>query len=166
VCQLCAQKSKKCIRPVGHACDLCWKQKKSCSNGTSFTYYYSSGILFYLGHSHTHDVIIKEELKSLVQSATRKRKACPSVDTTHLWTADQVEDDASTSTQSLRKHPKTASTLPNVHFEGVVLQTMPPPPCWSTCVAKTSTKKDLYKQVSQHLIALGKAFEEMSELQD
>jgi len=34
LCQLCAQKQEvACTGPSGHACNVCWKQKKSCENG-------------------------------------------------------------------------------------------------------------------------------------
>ncbi|KAI0245017.1 hypothetical protein BJV78DRAFT_1159259 [Lactifluus subvellereus] len=147
-CQLCSQKSGKCVGPVGLACDTCWRQKKSCTNG----------------HNRAHKVVIKEEPRSPAQSAPCKRKACPSIDPP-LWTANQLKDDVSTSTQSLGKHPRMSASAPSTtQFDGVVITK---PPRRSMHVAKTGSKKDIvevYRSISKAHATLLKSYEDLAEM--
>ncbi|KAI0244902.1 hypothetical protein BJV78DRAFT_1290497, partial [Lactifluus subvellereus] len=150
-CQLCMQKNAKCVGPAGQACDLCWKQKKSCSNG----------------RHRGQEVVVKEEPKSPAPPAPRKRKACPSTDATTAWTVEKPDDDASTSTQSLGKRPRTdASTTSSVRFEGVVIPTLKPPHR-STRVAKVNPKKELdsvLQRFSQELATASRTAKEVADL--
>ncbi|KAI0245314.1 hypothetical protein BJV78DRAFT_1288241 [Lactifluus subvellereus] len=129
-CQLCSQKSGKCVGPVGLACDTCWRQKKSCTNG---------------GAKVTGSIV------------PRKRKARLSIDPP-LWTADQLEDDVSMSTQSLGKHPRTSASAPSTtQFDGVVITKLPRR---SARVAKTGSKKDIvevYRSISKAHATLSKS---------
>ncbi|KAI0244938.1 hypothetical protein BJV78DRAFT_1290193 [Lactifluus subvellereus] len=113
------------------------------------------------------EVVVKEEPKSPAPPAPRKRKARPSTDATTAWTVEKPDDDASTSTQSLGKWPRTdASTTSSVRFEGIVIPTLKPPRR-STRVTKANPKKELdsaLRRFSQELATASRTAEEVADL--
>ncbi|KAI0245915.1 hypothetical protein BJV78DRAFT_1158275 [Lactifluus subvellereus] len=147
-CQLCIKTGMKCFGPIGLACDLCCRQKKSCSNGRPCA----------------HEVAVKEEPKSPTQPLPRKCKARFSGDTT-LLTLDELNKDANASVQSLGKRPRMSASMPsNPKFDGVVIQK---PMRRSTRVAKTSSsKRQIYKCMAQEHATLVKSYDELAELTD
>jgi hypothetical protein len=104
---------------------------------------------------------------SPAQSMTRKRKAHPSLNTSLLWTTDPIDNDASTSTQSIGKYPKTSMiTGGSVQFDGVMVEKPPLAPCQSTHITKGGLKKDLrelYQRLAQLQIAIAKVYKEIAE---
>ncbi|KAI0251377.1 hypothetical protein BJV78DRAFT_1154379 [Lactifluus subvellereus] len=121
-CQLCEPRRVACVGPVGLACDLCWRQHKSCSNG----------------RHRDPDASTKEMPVSVAQSASRKRKARPSVDAHIARTISRSDNEAGPSTRSRGKRARTsASTSSNRAFEGVVI---PTPRRRTSRVVKKSSK--------------------------
>ncbi|KAI0245103.1 hypothetical protein BJV78DRAFT_1159118 [Lactifluus subvellereus] len=107
-CQLCEPRRVACVGPVGLACDLCWRQHKSCSNG----------------RHRDPDASTKEMPVSVAQSASRKCKARPSVDAHIARTISRSDNEAGPSTRSRGKRARTsASTSSNRAFEGVIIPT-------------------------------------------
>jgi hypothetical protein len=107
-------------------------------------------------------VAVKEEPKS-PQPLPKKRKARPSSDTT-IWTLDELDEDAGASVQTLGKRPRMSASVPSNHrFDGVVITK---PTRRSARVAKTSSKKQIYKRMAQELAALMRSYDELAELTD
>jgi hypothetical protein len=116
-----------------------------------------------LGRPRAHEVAVKEEPKSPTQPLPKKRKARFSSDTT-TWTLDEIDEDAGTSVQTLGKRPRTSASTPsNPKFDGVIIAK---PTRRSARVAKTTSKRQIYKRMAQEHAALTRSYDELAELTD
>jgi hypothetical protein len=98
---------------------------------------------------------------SVAQSASRKRKARPSVDAHIARTISRSDNEAGPSTRSRGKRARTsASTSSNRAFEGVII---PTPRRRTSRVVKKSSKTDLrdvYRRLGDEHSALARTYKE------
>ncbi|KIM78016.1 hypothetical protein PILCRDRAFT_11473 [Piloderma croceum F 1598] len=150
LCENCARTTELiCSGPVGQVCDMCWRQKKSCSNG---------------GQRRPCQMVIKEELKSPGRAATRKCKVYSTTDANPISTIKPVEDADTDVAQPTGKRAKTASiSSSRVRFDGVAIVK---PMRKSARTTKTTSKKELFARLCQEYATIAKMYKELSETWD
>ncbi|KIM74287.1 hypothetical protein PILCRDRAFT_14549 [Piloderma croceum F 1598] len=150
LCENCARTTELiCSSPVGQACNMCWRQKKSCSNGSQ---------------RQPCQMIIKEEQKSPGRAATQKHKVYSTTDANPIGTLKPIEDADADTAQPTGKCAKTASfSLSHVHFNGVAIAE---PMRKSARTTKTNSKKELFVCLSQEYATIAKMYEELSKTWD
>ncbi|KIM76992.1 hypothetical protein PILCRDRAFT_12357 [Piloderma croceum F 1598] len=152
LCTACEKNNEAtCTGPVGYSCNVCWKMKKSCSNG---------------GRHHTR---VKEE----PASPPKKRKIYSMSGSDSIGTIDPF-DEADIPKGGSAKRQKTSTTC--VRFDGVAASssTRPPPrPTRKlTRVPKASQKIEgdaklnidkLFEKLGQEFHAIGRTCEMIAE---
>jgi hypothetical protein len=99
--------------PSGQACNVCWKQKRSCTNGGAYLKYGVEAVLIYIpiGRRRTRDAVVKEEPQSPSNSSANKRKIYSTTDANFIGHIDNVELDFDPA-PTTAKRQKTGSNQP------------------------------------------------------
>ena len=181
-CDVCTRTNKFiCVSPIGQVCNVCWQQKRHCSNGSKSCPLTSDLVSTILtctitcsqGHCHACEPAVKEEPKSPKQPTTWKRKAYSTTSANPIGLMDVVDVNMEPA-QPVRKQLKSASAgSSHIRFDGVEVQdksTSPPKAtrksAWS---AKANSKKDvgeLFTQLSKEFQAISKMCEEIADMID
>ncbi|KIM76563.1 hypothetical protein PILCRDRAFT_12622 [Piloderma croceum F 1598] len=152
-CQNCARTNESvCSGPVGQACNMCWRQKRSCTNG---------------GHRRPREITVKEEPKSPGRAAGKKRKVYSTTNANPIGTIEPIDDADTDAAQPVGKRPRTAAaSASRVRFDGV---SIPKATRKSTRTTKANSKKDaneLFARLGQEFAAVMKTCEELAEAFD
>ncbi len=116
------------------------------------------------------DIAIKDEPRSPIQAAPRKRKVYSTTDANAIGHMDPVEIDFDPPKTVGKRRKVVASGSATVHFDGVAIPAMPPQSAKATRksarVAKTTSRKDvseLFSQLGQQFHAIANTCEEIGE---
>ncbi|KIM87689.1 hypothetical protein PILCRDRAFT_4103 [Piloderma croceum F 1598] len=151
-CAACTKANDICTGPVGYSCNVCWKLKKSCSNG---------------GRHHTR---VKDEPASLAKQ-TGKRKIYSASGSNSIGTIKQL-DEANIPQGGSKRQKTGAGATAHVRFDGVTVTpgTRPNPrPTRKSMRSSKATSKvednssielnDLFTKLGQEFYVIGKACE-------
>jgi hypothetical protein len=154
-----------CSGLIKQACDVCLKQKKSCSNGDEYSSMVSNSKTKSNEHlSHHQEATVKEELKSPIQSAGSKCKAYSTTDSNPIGVIDSLINVDFNSGSPVRKQSKMFSgSTPGVHFDGAETPTS------TRKSTHSAMKKDLsepFKQLGEEYGMVSKTFNQIADLVD
>ncbi|KIM76568.1 hypothetical protein PILCRDRAFT_12625 [Piloderma croceum F 1598] len=151
-CAACTKANDICTGPIGYSCNVCWKLKKSCSNGGC------------------HHPRVKDEPASPAKQ-TRKRKMYSASGLNSIGTIEQL-DEANIPQGSSKWQKTGAGATAHVRFDGVTVTpgTRPNPrPTRKLTQSSKATLKvednssieldDLFTKLGQEFYAIGKACE-------
>jgi hypothetical protein len=143
--------------PSGQACNVCWKQKRSCTNGGTYLKYGVETVLIYIpiiGHHHTWDAVVKEEPWSPSNSSATKRKVYLTTDVNSIGHINNVKLDFDPA-PTTAKHQKTGSNQPALRATRQ-----------STRSAKGQTRRevDLFEQLAREFRLIAKTIDEIAAL--